>query len=158
MTNTFKIAQWYDMGANTRDSLPEEVLRSFVEQGAADEVLGFDWQNTTQGHDFLHGLQDLAVDKMQSSNHAVVIVHPRAFQQAVEKKQEEFRHLMDAMKEALDVISLQDKERAARLAAKVYVHLKSSPIRYQRLFDGLLHKYTGVYHSNSHRSHDPSSD
>ncbi len=156
MDHVFTISHWYHTGQNATNVLPtENDVRSFVRQGSVDEVVGIEWHSAEDGRAFLKGIADVAFEVMESSDHVVAIIHSKAFQKKTEKQEEEFRKLMDTMKEALDAVALHDNEQAARLTAKVYVHLKSAPVGYQRLFDGLLHKYTGVYHSRSRRPNDP---
>ncbi len=152
MHTSWKTLQWYQPSSN-QQAVPESI-QSFDDHGLADEAIALEWENIDESREFLADIPNLTIDVLESSERVLAIVHPRAFRQKTEKQEEDFRHLMDTMKEALDIVAISDNERAARLAAKVYVHLRSSPLRYQRLFDGLLHKYTGVYH-NTRRQHDP---
>lgn len=58
---------------------------------------------------------------------------------------EEHRALLLILPEALIAVAEQDTDRAARLAARAWVNLKTDPTG-QRRFDGLLHRFTGVLH------------
>ncbi len=58
---------------------------------------------------------------------------------------EEHRALLLILQDALIAVAEQDADRAARLAARAWVNLKTDPIG-QRRFDGLLHRFTGVLH------------
>ena len=58
---------------------------------------------------------------------------------------EEHRALLLILQEALIAVAEQDADRAARIAARARVNLKTDPTG-QRRFDGLLHRFTGVLH------------
>lgn len=151
------IAGWYCPDQGGGNQILSETIRTLAERGQENDVVGLEWRNVHEAYDFLANLEDLLVDVMEAPDKVVAIVHSRAFQTVEGQRQEEFRQLMDTMKEALDFVADHDSERAARLTAKVYVRLKTAPVRYQRLFDGLLHKYTGVFHTRAKASSRPQS-
>lgn len=62
-----------------------------------------------------------------------------------EKEIKERREILLILQEALIVVSSQNSDQAAKLAARAYVNLKTDPVG-QRRFDGLLHRFTGVLH------------
>ncbi|MDA8204740.1 MAG: hypothetical protein M0Z36_01625 [Thermaerobacter sp.] len=65
----------------------------------------------------------------------------------------EHRELLLILQAALIDVAERDADRASKLAARAYVNLKTDP-KGQRRYDGLLHRFTGVLHRQSHKGSD----
>ncbi|PSR21957.1 MAG: hypothetical protein C7B45_08690 [Sulfobacillus acidophilus] len=70
---------------------------------------------------------------------------PRSDIEFQQRQQKEHHELLLILQEALIKIADTDTDLASRLAARVYVNLKTDP-NGQRRYDGLLHRFTGVLH------------
>lgn len=84
----------------------------------------------------------------ENGDRLMVLLRPRRYQEHQRLREKEYGALLKILEDALVWIEPHDADQAARLAARAYVNLKSDPVR-QRRFDGLLHRFTGVYHRRS---------
>jgi hypothetical protein len=89
-------------GGNESPTSSYENVRTFAKQGLPDEVMALVRGNPVQTHDFLPGVEDLAIDVMESSDQLIAIVHSHTFQKTVIKQQDQFGHLMDTRGDNVD--------------------------------------------------------